>query len=219
MKTLQLTPAQEASIAATLSPVRLGTYINATGFSAQATTLDIYIWNALVSGAFFSALHICEVVIRNAIAEAIERKFGAHWPWDTGFERTLNKHWKFELQKARRGIPMGSTGKVIAELKFAFWCNMLTASQDQHIWNAHIHTVFPFVPYPMSVAGARSMLYTDMEKLRHFRNRIAHHEPIFAHPLEDHQARIFRLIQLRCGHTKEWLRQWELISDALSARP
>lgn len=63
------------------------------------------------------------------------------------------------------------------------------------------------------------MLYTDMEKLRHFRNRIAHHEPIFAHPLEDHQARIFRLIQLRCGHTKEWLRQWELISDALSARP
>jgi len=213
------TPLNEPAIVAALSPVRLGTYINATGFSGAAKALDIYVWNALVSGAFFSALHICEVAIRNAISDAIERKFGQHWPWDPGFERSLGKHWKLELQRARKGIPAGSTGKVVAELKFAFWCNMLTASQDQHIWNAHLHAVFPFLPFTLSIAGGRKLLYDDMEKLRHFRNRIAHHEPIFTHPLEEHKLRIFRLIHLRCGNTMEWLKQWEIMSAALADRP
>jgi hypothetical protein len=210
---------QESAIVAALSSVRLGTYINATGFSAQTKTLDIYVWNALISGAFFSALHICEVVMRNAISDAIEGKFGQQWPWDPGFERTLSKHWKVELQRARKGIPPGSTGKVVAELKFAFWCNMLTASQDQHIWNAYLHTVFPFMPFTLSVAGGRKLLYDEMEKLRYFRNRIAHHEPIFNYPLNEHRQRIFKLIQLRCGNTNEWLKQWEVMSTVLAARP
>jgi hypothetical protein len=210
---------RESAIIATLSPVRIGTYINAKGFSPQTNPLDIYIWNALVSGAFFSALHICEVVVRNAISDGIERKFGAHWPWDAGFERTLGKHWKLELQRARKRIPLGSTGKVVAELKFAFWCNMLTATQDQHVWNAYMRTTFPFLPFPLSIAGARTMLYDDMEKLRLFRNRIAHHEPIFTHPLEEHRLRIFKLIQLRCGDTSEWLEQWEVMSATIAARP
>jgi len=213
------TQLNESAIVATLSPVRLGTYSNAKGFSATAKTLDMYVWNALVSGAFFSALHICEVVIRNAISDALERKFGQQWPWDPGFERTLGKHWKMELQRARRGIPHGSTGKVIAELKFAFWCNMLTASQDQHLWNAYLHTVFPNLPFTLSVTGGRKLLYEDMEKLRHFRNRIAHHEPIFTYPLAQHHSQIFSLIQFRCSDTAAWLKQWEIMSTALAARP
>lgn len=213
------TSIHEPAVVTALSPVRLGTYINATGFSPQAKTLDIYVWNALVSGAFFSALHVCEVVIRNAISDAVESKFGPDWPWDAGFERTLGKYWKLELQRARRGIPHGSTGKVIAELKFAFWCNMLTAAQDQHLWNANIRVVFPFLPLPLSIAGARAMLHDDMEKLRLLRNRIAHHEPIFAYPLVDHQIRILRLVQLRSSDTRKWLDHWEIMSATIAARP
>jgi hypothetical protein len=120
---------------------------------------------------------------------------------------------------AKHGIPIGSTGKVIAELKFASRCRLFTAGQDQHIWNAHLHTVFPFLPFPLSVTAGRKMLYDDMEALRSLRNRIAHHEPIFAYPVEQHHARIQRLIGLRCGHTQDWLAQWEIASAALAARP
>jgi hypothetical protein len=208
-----------AAITNSLSPVRLGTYLNATGFGHKATVLDIYVWNALVSGALFSSLHICEVVMRNAISHALELKYGANWPWDSGFERTLPKWSKADLQKARNGITVGSTGKVIAELKFAFWCKLFTAGQDQHIWNVHLHMVFPFVPLPLTVAAARKKLYDDMESLRIFRNRIAHHEPIFSYPLNDCQTRIARLIKLRCGDTEQWLTQWETVSAALAMRP
>ncbi len=197
----------------------MGTYLNATGFGAGATALDIYVWNALVSGAFFSALHICEVVVRNAISHALELKYGANWPWDAGFERSLPKWSKGELQSARQGIPIGSTGKVIAELKFAFWCRLFTAGQDQHIWTAHLRTVFPYLPFPLTVAAGRKILYDDMEALRGFRNRIAHHEPVFAYPLVEYQARIQRLLKLRCMQTEAWMSQWEIVSAALAARP
>ena len=166
-----------------------------------------------------SSLHICEVVIRNAVAEAIEQKFGAHWPWNPGFERTLIKIWKIELARARHRIAVGSTGKVIAELKFAFWCNMLTASHDQHLWNASLHAVFPHLPLVLSVQGGRKLLYDDLDALRQFRNRIAHHEPIFAVKLAEQQARITRLIQLRNRETHQWLLDWEPVSTVLASRP
>lgn len=208
-----------AAITSTISPARMGTYLNAKGFGAGATALDIYVWNALISSAFFTSLHICEVVIRNAISHALELKYGSTWPWAPGFERSLSKWAKGELHSAKSGIPHGSTGKVVAELKFAFWCRLFTAGQDQHIWNAHLRTAFPCLPFPLTVAAGRKMLYDDMEALRGFRNRIAHHEPIFALPLAQHHARIQRLISLRCGHTQAWLAQWEIVSAVMAARP
>jgi len=216
---MALSQQQVTAITTTLSPARMGTYLSAQGFSPNTSALDIYVWNALVSGAFFSTLHICEVVVRNAIAHALELKYGSNWPWDAGFERSLPQWLKVELQSARNRMAVGSTGKVIAELKFVFWCYMFKSNQDQHIWNAYLHTVFPHLPKPLTVATGRSMLYDDMEALRVFRNRIAHHEPIFTYPLTEHLARIQRLIRLRCGDTMEWLLQWETVNAALAAKP
>lgn len=193
-----LTQLQINAITNTISPVRLGTYLTAKGFSAGATAFEIYVWNALVSGAFFSSLHICEVVMRNGIASALENKYGTDWPWDPGFEQTLPHDRKKALQKARNGIQIGSTGKVIAEMKFFFWCKMFTARHDLHVWNSQLQITFPFLPFPLTTESARTMLYNDMEALRGFRNRIAHHEPIFSQPLVEHHKRIFRLLKWRC---------------------
>jgi len=216
---MSLSPAQTAAVTDTISPVRLGTYLTAAGFSPRAAALDVYVWNALVSGAFFSSLHICEVVVRNGVAHALELKYGHDWPWNAGFERTLTAARKADLQQARHGIPVGSTGKVIAELKFVFWCKMFTVRHDLHVWNVHLRTAFPFLPFPLTVAAARSMLYDEMETLRGFRNRIAHHEPIFTYPLDENYMRIIRLIKSRCGETAEWLTQWQIVSAALASKP
>lgn len=157
--------------------------------------------------------------MRNGIAHALELKYGPDWPWNVGFERTLTATRKADLQLARQGILVGSTGKVIAELKFVFWCKMLTVRHDPHVWNVNLRMAFPFLPFPLTVAAARTILYQEMEALRVFRNRIAHHEPIFAYPLDDHHKRIVRLIKNRSGETAEWLTQWEVVSTALAAKP
>jgi hypothetical protein len=216
---MSLSTQQIAALTTSLSPVRMGTYLNATGFGASATAFDIYVWNAAVSAAIFSSLHICEVVVRNAISHALELKYGVDWPWDGRFERTLTRWGKGELASARQGISPGSPGKVIAELKFAFWGQLFKAGQDQHIWNSHLHTAFPNIPFPLTVATARKQLYDDMNALRGIRNRIAHHEPVFAYPLSEHLACIVRLLKFRCLETENWHSSWETASVVMAARP
>lgn len=117
------------AIIAALSPARLGTYLNAKGFSASATVLDIYVWNALVSSAMFASLHICEVVVRNGASQALELKYGANWPWEVGFERTLSSWGKRELQLARHRKQLGAAGRVVADLSLGFWGHLFTAGR------------------------------------------------------------------------------------------
>jgi hypothetical protein len=48
-----------------------------------------------------------------------------------------------------------TTGKIIAELKFAFWENIFTAGQDSRLWNAHFRTFFPGAPLAQTTSAAR----------------------------------------------------------------
>lgn len=216
---MALTPQQISAITSAISTERLGTFSAAKGFSPGATALEIYVWNALLSSAFFASLHICEVTMRNGIAHALELKYGANWPWHPGFERTLPDDRKRDIQQARRRLPVGATGKVIAGLTLHFWCGMFTARYDNHVWNSYLRAAFPDTPSPLTIVAARTQLYTDMEAVRTFRNRVAHHEPIFAYPLADIRGRIARLVSMRSAQTAEWLARWEVVTSTLAAKP
>jgi len=214
-----LTAEQENAIFQVLSHPRMSTYSVASGVTDNSDALTLYVWNSAISSAFFSSLQICEVAVRNAVACALEMKYGPAWPWDANFIKTLKQPMKEELKKAKDGIPTGMTGKVIAELKFHFWCQMFTSGQDQHIWKSYLHVVFPNLPAPLSVLGARALLHQYLNIVRKFRNRIAHHEPIFAYNLSEHQMRIHALIHFRCNETLNWLTQWENISQLITSKP
>ena len=61
-----------------LSAARLSTFERATGKFGHRDVepLVLYQWNARISGAFMPVFHICEVVVRNAISEALELTYG-----------------------------------------------------------------------------------------------------------------------------------------------
>lgn len=46
----------------------------------HAGALALYAWNAQVSAALMAPLHLCEVVVRNAAADAIAAVYGVNWP-------------------------------------------------------------------------------------------------------------------------------------------
>lgn len=220
-----LTQPQTAAITNALSPLRLGTYAAAAGFSASADTLEKYMWNALLSGAFFSSLHICEVAVRNGVAAVIERQYGNNWPWSVGFETSLpNPPQPYfsprrELKRARNSVAAGATGKVIAELKFAFWCEMFTSRHDGRLWKPFIFLEFPHLPMPLLPEQHRKRIYDDLTILRKFRNRVAHHEPIIADALVPNHKRIKDLVAWRCASAELWLQQWETVTATLAAKP
>lgn len=220
-----LTAAQITTITTTLSAARLATFVAAPGFSAGADALEKYNWHALTSSAFFVSLHVCEVAVRNAVDEALSATYGADWPWNATFERSLpdppGLHFKpkRELIQTRSKMAVGATGKVVAELKFAFWCHLFTGRHQVRVWDANIRKVFPNLPVAYTPSQARQAIYTELDSLRKFRNRIAHHEPILADPLLLRKQSIHSLVNWRCAEVSKWHSTWETVTQSLAAKP
>ncbi|WP_188583944.1 hypothetical protein [Azorhizobium oxalatiphilum] len=210
-------------IKAALSAARMSTYEAATS-TAGAEALELYVWNARMSAAFLGPLHICEVVLRNCAANAIEAVYGPRWPWSPGFETSLPHPQagyspKFDLQIVRHKHSV--TGGVISDLKFAFWQQLFTRRHDHRIWNNHLFQVMPGSQAGCEVRSIVKAVYADLETIRRLRNRIAHHEPIFHRDLAREFDLIAALIGQTCPTTAGWMRyHYETdIRTLLSTRP
>lgn len=213
-----------AAVKAALSHARMATYETAAGTAAadDLSALRLYAWNAEVSGALLTPLHICEVVMRNAVSDALEAVYGHRWPWSPTFERSLPNtkigyNPKKDLFAARNSAP--TTGKVIPELKFVFWQKMFTGRYDGRLWDVHLRRVLPHLDPVQPVPTLRHAIYTDLEQIRFLRNRIAHHEPIFNRMLADDFARIIGLVAMRCPITAQWLKENEKATAVIAGRP
>lgn len=199
------------AVKASLSSPRIATYeksVVVSGADIEPAAVDLYNWNTQISGAFLAPLHICEVVIRNSISDALTAVYGLRWPWSPVFEASLSSplhgyNPRRDLRDARTGQP--TTGKAIPELKFVFWQRMFTGRHDVRIWAAHLRTVLPNLDPGKSVAQLRTEIYADLEHVRFLRNRIAHHEPIFRRDLTDDLRKIEALIRFRCDLTADWM--------------
>lgn len=127
-----------------LSAPRFATYL-AEKNGDKEKALALYQWNLETSAAFLVPLQICEVSVRNSIVTAIETVYGSNWPFEKGFEITLRDPKKAYSQRKNLTALryLGTSGKIVAELKFVFWQKMLTFSHDADLWNTHFRQFFP----------------------------------------------------------------------------
>ena len=212
----------ELQVVKALSTPRMNTYKLAVAAQDPILALALYGWNARISAAFLLPLHVCEVVLRNAVADALEAVYGPRWPWSSGFEKSLPNplagfNPRKELLRAR--LPHASVGKVIAELKFAFWQCLLTKRHDQRVWRAHLFNVLPGLDHAVPLTLHRKHLHDALETLRGLRNRIAHHEPIFMRDLALALQEISWLVSMRCAHAAEWMQMHQQVVSLLQEKP
>lgn len=203
-----------------LSSPRFATYLRETG-GDRIRAMQLYCWNTDISAAFYIMLQFCELAVRNGALEAIEHEFGANWHLNRGFYRTLRRTRGYDpnrdLQDCARRLP--TAGQVVAELKFAFWQHLFVRGQDARLWMPHFQGCFPGVDPALTIPQARAAMFDDIRQIRGFRNRIAHHEPIFARQLADDRDRISKLIHWRRPLSATWLSGVERVSALLVARP
>lgn len=203
-----------SNIKQTLSYARLSVYEAALyRYPMFDHAIALYQWNAEVAAAFLFPAHICEVTLRNAIAEAIAAQYGAQWPFSEAFYRSLPRIQKLELEQvcARKT----DVSQVIADLKFVFWQKMLTRRFDQSIWQKRLTTVFPHLQITQDWHVHREQLYLQLEQVRKLRNRIAHYEPIFDRDLQIDLERMTELIYARCKDTAHWMLQHQKVTPLL----
>lgn len=167
-----------------LSQPRLQRFLRASGNSKERAK-SLYKANLRVSQAFYPILNLFEVFLRNTLDHHISSHFSnPNWiiteksgfmsdPSLAGSRYFLRE----SIQKAedtihRKGGSI-SAGKVIAEQSFGFWTSLFETHHYRLIGGSPIHS-FPYKPAHVN----RNAINQHLDRLRKFRNRIYHNEPI-----------------------------------------
>lgn len=211
------------ALTVSLSPERLATYLAASGGN-RAKAMCLYTWNTAVSAAFYGPLQGLEVALRNAMHRELAARYGLDW-YDNpgcGFDgKTLGR-----IDKARDNLLRGDypvdPPHMVAELSFGFWVSILgpggrgphpdarKRNYDMTLWRPALYKAFPHVRLP------RSGVHQPLDYLRTFRNRIAHHEPIFDRHLKADYESILTVAGWICPETRGWIAHHSRVEDVLS---
>jgi hypothetical protein len=160
----------------TISTPRLTKYLAARQGDV-ASALDLYGENTALSEAFYTSLQSLEICLRNSLDRTMQSVYGEQWLL-TG-AAPLQTHSANAVQEARNKLrPPHDAAQLqdalIAELKFSFWVGLLGPAYDATIWRKCLYRSF------LHGGGKRrSEVHSRFNALRRFRNRVAHHEPVF----------------------------------------
>jgi hypothetical protein len=204
-----------------ISAPRFATYLQAAG-NDRAAALRLYHWNLMVSAAFIVPLQVCEVAARNGVVEVLEKVHGANWPWSNGFIRSLPRARQgYDPERDLREVAsrMPTSGKVVAELKFAFWEKLFTVGQDARLWLPHLRTSFPGIDAATPIPRARAEAHEALRQVRKLRNRIAHHEPIFTRDIAREYRRLHDVIHWRSPVAAAWMDRMQGVTALIATKP
>lgn len=175
------------------SSARVNRYLTATGNNPQRAQ-ELYKTNLRIAQSFHPILGVLEVVIRNKINETLAAHFGdpdwiinqkhgfmsdpilTHIDKRTG-RLTRNEFLKKEVENAQKRITksghIATSGRIIAEQTFGFWTDLFESHHYRLLAGKPIQ-IFSALP---SRYG-RKEITDDLRRIRRFRNRINHNEPV-----------------------------------------
>lgn len=206
------------SLFTVISPQRMTKYMNEAHGDRQRA-IHLYNWNSSLSEAFYFPLQSVEISLRNAMCTSIVAIFGQNWCDDHRFVRLCNDGILKSIQKAkdrieRSGKPI-TQDRVTAALTFDFWSSLFGSDFDRQLWQKSLKTTFPYLPRGIWIKEVR----TDVHKIRAFRNRVAHYEPIITQNTSEIHSTIINIIEYICPTTALWVRHHSKVLMVMRARP
>ena len=202
-----------------LSAPRLAPYVAACRGDLDRA-VDLYRWNAAVAAAFWEVVGHGEIILRNAIHDALTERHGrsrAPGEWFDDPRRELEPRALEDIAAARRRASRTSAnpppGKIVAELSFGFWRYLLARRYAPTLWPAIRHS-FPHLP-----RGGRNDLERAVIRLHLLRNRIAHHEPLLRENLPARHADLAYLLDAISPEVRAWALDDDRLAMLLSVRP
>jgi Abi-like protein len=191
--------------------------------------LNRYQHNIELSEALYPGLHLLEVTLRNRLEAVLTGMFGENWFLEPRLENILlpdtERQKLFEARaslesanedRRNKGLPERAmtSGRVVAELGFAFWTSLLGVPYEQVIWRSHQKMIFPeTLSSQRNIKTIRPML----RAIRHLRNRVMHHEPIWNAPdLNEKYSDILELLRWLDPSVAGWLTGFDRFPNILT---
>lgn len=211
------------ALVASLSPERVATYAAATG-GDRVKAMRLYTWNTATSAAFYGPLQGLEVALRNAMHRELTMTYGQTW-YDNpacGFDGGTLRRIEGAKDDLRRDGYAVDPPHLVAALPFGFWVALLgrggrggvlgapKRNYEMTLWRPCLHKAFPHARV------SRVQAHQPLDYLRTLRNRIAHHEPVFARHLAADYRSILTVTGWICPKTRDWISHHSRIEDILN---
>ena len=137
-----------------------------------------YKLNIQISEAFYPILSIYEVALRNSLNRELTTFFGTT-EWYLNITSTTGLlNLKTNINNAQKHIANRNEtingSKIVAELTMGFWVRLLNAEYERILWKP-LRRAFPYLEKNKK---QRNKVSAPLNKIRDFRNRVFHHEPI-----------------------------------------
>ncbi|MEQ1755275.1 MAG: Abi family protein [Micropepsaceae bacterium] len=188
-------------------------------FAATGNDLDqalaLYERNTRLSEAFYTPLQCMEVCFRNKLNERLSNVHGSDW-FQNGrppFAQDAVKSLQEKIADLRQSKKVITVGSIVAEMSFGFWVGLLGPRYDATLWRQTLHAAFREQGAPMR----RDRVHRRFNALRRFRNRIAHHEPIFLVNLAGMHGEIIEATSWMCSTTAAWALHQSRLPSVLAA--
>lgn len=160
------------------SPIRLNRYLLACG-NNPIKALALYRYNVQLSQKFYAILNVFEVTLRNAINMHYKEYFSdPDWiKTQLSADGLLGSHPQIKTISETMAILIAtnrySNDRMVSSVTLGFWTYLFTKVPFQR-GGKTLLTIFPHKTHSL---GQRT-IYNELQTIKAFRNRIAHHEAI-----------------------------------------
>jgi hypothetical protein len=185
-------PVPLAALTRALSAERLGAYSLDTDRDST-DAIARYLWNVALCSAALPALHVLEVALRNEMyAASLEilrgrpLRFHEVPCWLDANPSLLERREADAVEEAKRLLRRNprhlTPGRLVAKLHLGFWMNLCNRPYEHgrvggpRLWPRMAKLVFPHCPRSQR---EREQIRARLDSIRTFRNRIAHHDPVW----------------------------------------
>lgn len=180
------------SLERSISRSRISTYKSKD--HTKIETIADYVLNAKISQNFYFLLQNLEVSLRNGIYDSFNKNYPNSDLFYLFENNSFNRHkskkekysrecWKMlcGAKYKLKHMQTLSDGKIIAELNFGFWTELLTSRDNKYtdMWRNIFSDVFPNYKIKSSIDQDKTFIALKIDNIRNFRNRIFHYEPIY----------------------------------------
>lgn len=168
-----------------------------------ALALELYAWNAQMSGAALEQISHLEVLLRNAIDAQLsistsEKDRGIPWfllpPYYDAQAEAIDR-----VRERLRPLGKETRDQVVAHLSFGFWSGWVGAKYEE-LWRKSLRFAFP------NGSGQRKEVSGLVEQIRKFRNRIAHHDSLLNVDIGFEMEAVFTLASIISPDVAQWMK-------------
>lgn len=159
--------------------------LNGYRLEAADTELDIIercFWNMSLCESLYAPLQSLEIALRNSLHDNITAMFASDLWFDTLPFLRRSELDDIASAKTRLRIEgkMLTGSNIVSSLNFGFWTSLLDRHYHWYLdWPYLVNKVFSCVPRYLRT---RENILKRLNDMRHLRNRVFHHEPIWNWP-------------------------------------